>query len=180
VIIYGIIDFPTAVVNTLGMGYVCTYSNQDSTSAFNNAKTIDYISTNFPLAVQNLTWNVNTNMAMLKTGPLRTGYVGDIRFILNLDSTFQCTSFTQGNCGYIYINLHTTSSAGNAGGFGVPPSTIVCTIYNPVTLYKYGCQATYYANTGTFYGYKITTYENLPSGTNLEVTMTSLLGTQTS
>jgi len=65
VIIYGMIDFPTAAVNTLGMGYICTYSNQDATSAFNNAMTIDYITTNFPMLVQNYTWNVDSSFAMV-------------------------------------------------------------------------------------------------------------------
>jgi hypothetical protein len=65
VIIYGKIDFPTTAVNSLGMGYVCTYSNQDASNTFTTAKTIDYLSTNFPLAIQNLTWNVDTTLAHL-------------------------------------------------------------------------------------------------------------------
>lgn len=68
-------DFPTAAVTSLGMGYICTYSNQDS-NTFVNAMTIDYLATNFPLALQNLTWNLDPNMAMLKTEPLRVNYVG--------------------------------------------------------------------------------------------------------
>lgn len=75
VTIFGQIDFPTAAVTSLGMGYICTYSNQDS-NTFANAMTIDYLTTNFPLALQNLTWNLDTNMAMLKTEPLRVNYVG--------------------------------------------------------------------------------------------------------
>jgi len=73
--IFGIIDFPTVVTNSLGMGYVCTYSDQNS-NAFLNAKTIDYLSTNFPLSVQNITWKVDAQMAMIQTGPLRVGFVG--------------------------------------------------------------------------------------------------------
>lgn len=76
VIIYGIVDFPTSVVTSLGMGYICTYSTQHSTNTFANGMTIDYLKTNFPLDVQNLTWSVDTELAMLKTAPLRTGYVG--------------------------------------------------------------------------------------------------------
>jgi hypothetical protein len=74
--IVGQIDFPTIVTNSLGMGYVVTYSTQHSTNVFTNGKTIDYLSTNFPLAVQNLTWNVDTYMSMMQTKPLRAGYVG--------------------------------------------------------------------------------------------------------
>ena len=80
------------------MGYVCTYSNQDN-NAFTNAMTIDYLSTNFPMLVQNSTWKVDSDMAMLQTAPLRTGYVGDIKFYINLDTTFSCSSFVNGNCG---------------------------------------------------------------------------------
>lgn len=74
--IFGFIDFPTVPLNSLGMGYVCTYSNQHATNAFVNAKTISYLSTNFPFPVQNLTWNVDPTMTMLKTQPLRINYVG--------------------------------------------------------------------------------------------------------
>ena len=74
--IVGQIDFPTIVTNSLGMGYVVTYSTQHSTNVFANGETIDYLSTNFPLAVQNLTWNVDTYMSMMQTKPLRAGYVG--------------------------------------------------------------------------------------------------------
>lgn len=98
VIIYGMIDFPLAAVNTLGMGYVCTYSNQNS-SAFANAMTIDYVYTNYPMLVQNTTWSVDSSLAMLQTAPLRTGHVGDIKFYLNLDSTFPCSQFLDTACG---------------------------------------------------------------------------------
>lgn len=60
----------------MGMGYVCTYSNQNAVSAFANARTIGYLNVNFPLSVTNLTWNVDTTMAMLTTGPLRVNYKG--------------------------------------------------------------------------------------------------------
>ena len=76
VIIFGVIDFPTVPVNTLGMGYIATYSNQDSTNTFTTARTIDYLFVNFPLQVQNITWNLDNSMTMLSTAPLRTSYVG--------------------------------------------------------------------------------------------------------
>jgi len=151
VIIYGTIDFPTVPVNTLGMGYICTYSNQDSNNTFNNSKTIDYLYTNFPMLVQNTTWNVDSSLTMLQTAPLRTGYVGDIKFIVNLDSTYYCTEFVNGNCGEIYISLYKNSIFGEAGGFGSPPSVLVCTIVNPVTQFKYGCRLTYYTNNLEYY-----------------------------
>lgn len=74
--IYGKVDFPLYATSTMGMGYVCTYSNQNAVSAFANARTIGYLNVNFPLSVTNLTWNVDTTMAMLTTGPLRVNYKG--------------------------------------------------------------------------------------------------------
>lgn len=74
--IYGTINLPTVMTASLGSGYIATYSNQDATSAFINAKTIDYLQTSFPLSVQNLTWNLDTVLPMLQAQPLRIGYVG--------------------------------------------------------------------------------------------------------
>lgn len=157
------------------MGYICTYSNQDATSAFNNAKTIDYLSTNYPLQVQNLTWNVDSNMAMLKTQPLRTSFKGEFKFLLNLASTF----YGYASGGKIYVNLWYYSTAGNSGGFNGPSSNMVCTIFNPVTGYKYGCMISCYATPGNYTGYQIQTYQNLPTSTNLEVTLTTQNGAAT-
>ena len=89
-VIYGTIDFPTTSVSSLGMGYVCTYSNQDSTNVFTTGKTIDYLRTNFPLAVQNLTWSVDSDLAKLSTAPLRVNHVGELKFYVNFDTTFTC------------------------------------------------------------------------------------------
>lgn len=102
--IYGLIDFPTVATNSLGMGFVCTYSNQDATNVFTTGKTIGYLTTNFPLPVQNLTWNVDPVMSMLKSQPLRTGFVGEFKFLLNFPSTFLSQS-NGGNAGYMYVNL---------------------------------------------------------------------------
>jgi hypothetical protein len=106
-------------------------------------------------------------MVMLQTAPLRVNFVGDFRFMVTFDSTFTCSSFTQGSCGWIYINLYRTSITGNTGGFGAPPSTLVCTIFNLATLVKYGCSVSDYESTSNYYGYKITSYESLPANTNL-------------
>jgi len=58
VMISGVIDFPTVLTSTLGTGYVVTYSNEDATNVFANGRIIDYLSTNFPLQVENKTWNL--------------------------------------------------------------------------------------------------------------------------
>lgn len=99
VVIYGRVDFPMAAIYSLGMGYICTYSTQHATNVFVNGKTIDYLQTNFPIQVQNLTWSLDSQFSMLKTAPLRVGYTGELKFYLNLDSTFQCSSFGTGSSG---------------------------------------------------------------------------------
>lgn len=174
--IYGTIDFPTVPVNSLGMGYICTYSTQDASSVFANGKTIDYLTTNFPLPVQNYTWNVDTTMSMLKSQPLRINYVGELKFLLNLASTFY--SLTP-NAGVMYVNLWYYSTAGNTGGFNGPSTNMVCTIFNPITGYKYGCYLFCTATPGTYTTYKLQTYQNLPTNTNLEVTLTTQKGSAT-
>ncbi len=72
----GKIDLPTILTASLGNGYIATYSNTDSTSVFNNGRTIDYLSVNFPLAVENKTWSLNTESTFMKSEALRVGYVG--------------------------------------------------------------------------------------------------------
>lgn len=160
--IYGFIDFPTVPLNTLGMGYVCTYSNQNS-NAFVNAKTISYLTTNFPFPVQNLTWNVDTEMTMLRTQPLRIGHVGPFKFILNLADIL----YNRDNGGYILISLWYYSITGAAGGFNGAVGSVVCTIFNPITNYKYGCFASLHVSPGTYTTFKIITFQSLPASTNL-------------
>jgi hypothetical protein len=172
--IYGLIDFPLIVTNSLGMGYVCTYSNQDGTSAFLNAKTIDYLSTNFPLSVQNLTWNLDSNFSMLQTGPVNINHIGDLTFLLNLASLF----YAKANGGAININLWAHSVLGATGGFSGPTTSLVCIIFDPVAQYKYGCYISNY-NNSLYVGYTIQTYQNLPVNTNLQVTLTTQKGSAT-
>ena len=58
VMISGVIDFPTVLTSTLGTGYVITYTNEHTTNVFANGRIIDYLSTNFPLQVENKTWSL--------------------------------------------------------------------------------------------------------------------------
>jgi len=155
------IDLPTVATNSLGNGYICTYSNQDSSNTFANARTIDYLSTNFPMSVSNLTWNLDTTLSM---------------YILNLHSLFY--AYTSG--GYIdlilwYRNVMYSVTSG-VGGFNGPSSNLVCTIFNPQTGYKYGCYASNTATPGAYTSYRIQTYQNLPASTNLEITLTTQNG----
>lgn len=96
------------------MGFVVTYSTQDSSNTFNHGKTISYLTTNFPLAVQNLTWNTDPSFTLLKMAPLRVNHVGPFSFLLNLPMDLY--PYTSG--GYINIILHQNSVTGYTGGFG--------------------------------------------------------------
>ena len=174
--IYGMIDFPTTTTSSLGMGYICTYSDRHASNVFVNAKTISYLTTNFPLPVQNLTWNVDTTMSMLRSQPLRVNHVGEFKFLISLGSVFYSAS---SSAGVMYINFWYKSTTGNVGGFNGPSTNLVCTIFNPVTAYKYGCYLSLYATPGDYTGYRLQTYQNLPASTNLEVTLTTQKGTAT-
>jgi len=107
------IDFPTVPATTLGMGFVATYSTQDA-DTFNRGKSISYLTTNFPLPVQNLTWKTDPSFTMQKMAPLRVNHIGPLKFLLNMERTFSSIS----NGGYINIVLASNSISGYSGGFG--------------------------------------------------------------
>jgi hypothetical protein len=94
------------------MGFIVTYSTQDS-NTFANGKTISYLTTNFPLSIQNLTWNTDPSMTLMKTSPLRVNHIGPLRFLLNVGTTI--SDFNNG--GFIYVILQQYSISGEAGGF---------------------------------------------------------------
>lgn len=137
--IFGVIDLPLNVTTSLGNGYIATYSNQDATSAFLNAKTIDYLQTNFPLSVQNLTWKLDGNLTMVQSNPLRINYLGEIKFVMQFSTNLQ--PYNSG--GYIGINLARTTPIGVTGGFTGISSNLVCTINSVATNLKFGCYLTY-------------------------------------
>lgn len=90
------------------MGFVVTYSTQDSSNTFNNGKTISYLTTNFPLTVQNLTWKTDPTFTLLKMAPLRVNHVGPFKFLLNLQTNLSPVS----GGGYINLILHQNSITG--------------------------------------------------------------------
>ena len=67
----------------------------------------------------------------------------------------------------MYVNVDRVSSTGQSGGFGAPPTNLVCTIVNPATGLKYGCYVYNYDSTSQYYGYRILSYQNLPASTVL-------------
>ena len=63
--------------------------------------------------------------------------------------------------------MNRKSISGYSGGFPVQSSNLVCTIFNPSTGLKYGCQVNYYYGNSVYYGYQILSYQNLPANTVL-------------
>ena len=84
-----------------------------------------------------------------------------------------------GGSGWLYINLWHYSTTGQAGGFSGPTSNLVCSLVRLSNSYKYGCEVTHYASPGQYYGYKITTYQNVPAGNDFELTLTTQKGSGT-
>ena len=146
------------------MGFVVTYSTQD-TSAFALAKTISYLTTNFPLPLQNLTWSTDPTMSMIRTGPLRVNHVGPFKFLLNSPTAIN----EMNSGGYINVILQQSSITGEVGGFSATETNLVCTIFNLATEFKYGCFIT--KTTGppsqSYVTYKITSYQSLPANIDL-------------
>jgi hypothetical protein len=85
--------------------------------------------------------------------------------------------------GYIRVNTWEKSITGSLSGFsnsGQP--TPVCTIFNPATNYKYGCEVSVYqtaVGSVDYVGYQITTFQDLPANTNYEFTITTQKGSAT-
>lgn len=74
--IVGSIDLPTVQTASLGTGFIVTYSDTHGTNVFANGRIVDYLSTNFPLEVNNKTWNLDIEPTMYRSEPLRAGHVG--------------------------------------------------------------------------------------------------------
>ena len=85
--------------------------------------------------------------------------------------------------GYVRVNTWQRSITDTLSGFydsGQP--TPVCTIFNPTTNYKYGCEIYIYqtaVGSADYVGYHITTFQDLPANTNYEFTITTQKGSAT-
>ena len=58
------------------MGYVVTYINTDATNITSTGRIIDYLYTNFPLEVNNKTWNLDGRPTLYRSDALRVNHVG--------------------------------------------------------------------------------------------------------
>lgn len=117
------------------MGYVVTYGDTHSSDVFTHGRIIDYIRTDFPLEVNNLTWSLDTSATMYKSEPLRINHKGEFKFKLQLSGTLYSVS----NGGYIDISLWRKNTLGFTGGFSGPETQMVCTVLRLSNNERFGC-----------------------------------------
>lgn len=155
------------------MGYVITYINTDATNVYTTCRIIDYLSTNFPLEVNNKTWNLDHKPTMYKSEPLRINHVGELKFKLKFASSLY--GMDNGG-GYVDISLWRKSILGNAGGFNGPTSNLVCKILGISLNERFGCKVITVVTTVNYYTYRLQSIEVLNAGVDYEYTLTTLNG----
>ena len=102
----------------------------------NNGAIIDYVSYgNFgPSVTNSYAFNVNSEFTMIETLPLRTSYVGPLRFKFKLGSSFSGQDVSR-----LQVRLPQTSVLGFAGGFSYDTRKKVCEILDTSTNEMIGC-----------------------------------------
>jgi hypothetical protein len=114
IIIVGLVDL-TSTSGYLGQGYIVTFNSTHETDIMSNGFIIDYIyDSNFDvyLATTQKSWNVDSEIILQETLPLRTSYTGPLRIKFKLGS-----SFPGPNRGKILIKIPKRSTLSQTGGF---------------------------------------------------------------
>lgn len=168
----GVIDFPTIQTATLGMGWIATFGDTHSSNVFDNGRSIDYLTTNFPLEINNLTWSLDPEATMYRSEPLRAGHKGEFKFKLKFTSTLY--SYNSG--GYIDLSFWRKNTMGMSGGFNGPTSNMVCTIKKMSNNERFGCEVTSASSATNYYTYRLQSYENLGANTDYEIVLTTQNG----
>jgi hypothetical protein len=131
VMVSGVMDFPTALTSTLGTGFIVTYTDNHASNVFTNGKIIDYLTTSFPLQVENKTWNLVEETSLTRSEPLRVNHIGKFEFKLQMqDFIRQIDTFYTG---FIDVNFWRTTILGDSGGFGMPSGSSVCSLMHETT-----------------------------------------------
>ena len=154
------------------MGWVVTYSDTHSSNVFSHGRTIDYLTTNFPLEVNNLTWSLDPEATMYQSEPLRAGHKGELKFKLRFGSTL----YNYNSGGYIDISLWRYNTMGMSGGYSGPTSNMVCTIKKLSNNERFGCYVSTASYTSTYYYYRLQTIQNLGANTDYEIVLTTQNG----
>lgn len=170
--VMGEIDFPTEQTASLGMGYVATFGSTHSSNVFDHGRSIDFLRTDFPLEVNNITWNLDPDATLYRTQPLRVGHKGELTFKLKFSTTL--SNYYSG--GYIDISLWRYNTMGMTGGFSGPTSNMVCTITKMSNNERFGCEVTSASAQTYYYTYRIQSFENLPANNDYQITLTTQNG----
>lgn len=136
VYIVGYIDLP-ASSGYLGTGEIITYNNTHPTNIRANGFIIDYYTNgNFEISVANLNSNnVDTEIGLEETLPLRTSYVGPLQFKFRLG-----VALPGPNQGKIRVRIPKRSVYNQLGGFNYDNSKKhVCQIKDILSHLEYGC-----------------------------------------
>jgi hypothetical protein len=139
VIVVGFIDLPSSN-GYIGGGEIITYNNTHPSDIHYNGFIIDYYyHSNFMINVSNAnSLNVDHEITMDETLPLRAGYKGPLRF------KFQLSSALNGpNAGKITVRIPEKSTMAVAGGFSLNyTSKHVCQIVDMLSYIETGCVIT--------------------------------------
>ena len=136
VIIMGYIDLPGSYGN-LGTGEVLSYNGTHPTDIRGNGFIIDYYTdSSFQLYVNNyLSNNIDTEITLEETLPLRVGYVGPLQFKFKLAATLLGP-----NSGKIRVRIPRRSVWGQLGGFGYESAKKhICKLSDILSHDEYGC-----------------------------------------
>lgn len=177
--IVGYIDLPSSY-HYLGAGEIITFNNTDATNIRSNGFIIDYFyDANFNIYVQDApSQNVDGQVVMEETLPMRINYVGPLRFKFTLPSNLNGP-----NAGIITVRVPQVSTMGVAGGFSyVSAKKHVCQIIQISNYEETGCYITSIAtdSSATFPNFIFTmkTSSQLVAATSYKMVITTATGSQ--
>lgn len=179
VVIVGQIDLPSSS-SWIGAGEIISFNNTHASNIRANGFIIDYFySSTFGINVNNAqSQNVDSQIIMEETLPLRVNYVGPLRFKFQLAS-----SFTGPNAGLITVRLPQVSTMGVAGGFTYASSKKhVCQIVQISNYEETGCIITNIATDSNAvfpnFIFTMVTSTSLVSGVLYKLVLTTATGVQ--
>jgi hypothetical protein len=135
IVIVGFIDLPN-YAGYIGTGEIITFNNTHATNIRSSGFIIDYWTGTFGPYTNNApSQNMDGQIMMEETLPLRTNYVGPLRFKFTLASNLNGP-----NAGVITVRLPQVSTLNLAGGFSyVSSKKHVCQIIQVATFEETGC-----------------------------------------
>jgi hypothetical protein len=172
--ISGVIDFPTVLTSSLGTGYIVTYTNEHASNVFANGRIIDYLSTSFPLQVENKTWNLVEETSLVRSEPLRVSHIGKFEFKLQMQDYIR--QLDNSYTGYIDVNFWRYTILGDSGGFSMPSGSSICMIAHETTREKFACMVESVTQAANYITYRLKFYYVVSANTPYIVTISTQKG----